>query len=508
MVAVLVIFFFEPYLAKGYALPVGMCWADVCRSARAATSSDRRLAGAAPFSLHRLARSAPPPPPPPPPRCFCVACSSADAGIRRGRGPAPAALDRNPLRPRPVLACRFAAPARASRGFGGSRRCAAVRSAASCRGFGLPAPIPGALSGEPHAHHPCRPARRTRARPPQHRRARSAPCHRACRTPRPSSRRLSRSGPTCSRCSPTPRLRTMPRSSAGPSSTSSTAPRQARPQIDRATDEIRCLIASDDGSEVHTTQLENEIARAQAAEAAMLALEALRETAARLYLNETGHSWRPAGGSRLNHGGPDLGRRRRPRLSASAGRDPAQAAMPEGTPVVFRRRPPVVPDRRPGEDASRRERLGHARQGPRACRRPGPGPWRRHQGRGPARRFLGRAAQGAAADLLAGPAARTARRVQAQRADALAQSALLGRVRRQRRSRAAGHPGEGEGHLRRRSPRAARHAPEACRPHRRRSGCLAAFAGPASAGPARFLASQVGGPRPLSDREERSRSAT
>jgi hypothetical protein len=49
--------------------------------------------------------------------------------------------------------------------------------------------------------------------------------------------------------------------------------------------------------------LENEIARAQAAEAAMLALESLRETAARLYLHETGHSWRPAGGSGANHGG-------------------------------------------------------------------------------------------------------------------------------------------------------------------------------------------------------------
>jgi hypothetical protein len=107
-------------------------------------------------------------------------------------------------------------------------------------------------------------------------------------------------------------------------------------QIDRATDEIRCLIASGDGSEVHTSQLESEIARAQAAEAAMLALESLRETAARLYLNETGHSWRPAGGSRANHGasltsavidGRDFLRAR------SESR--RKAVMPEGTPVVF-----------------------------------------------------------------------------------------------------------------------------------------------------------------------------
>ena len=107
-------------------------------------------------------------------------------------------------------------------------------------------------------------------------------------------------------------------------------------QIDRATDEIRCLISSGDGSEVHTSRLENEIARAQAAEAAMLALESLRETAARLYLNETGHSWRPAGGSRANHGaaltsavvdGRDFLRAR------MEGR--RKAVMPEGTPVVF-----------------------------------------------------------------------------------------------------------------------------------------------------------------------------
>jgi hypothetical protein len=107
-------------------------------------------------------------------------------------------------------------------------------------------------------------------------------------------------------------------------------------QIDRATDEIRSLIASGDGSEVHTSQLENEIARAQAAEAAMLALESLRETAARLYLNETGHSWRPAGGSRANHGvaltsavvdGRDF---LRARIESRR-----KAVMPEGTPVVF-----------------------------------------------------------------------------------------------------------------------------------------------------------------------------
>jgi hypothetical protein len=107
-------------------------------------------------------------------------------------------------------------------------------------------------------------------------------------------------------------------------------------QIDRATDEIRCLLASADGSEVHSTELERQIGRAQAAEAAMLGLEQFREAAAQLYMNETGSSWRPATGSRLNHGasltsavveGRDYLRARAERRT--------RAAMPEGTPVLF-----------------------------------------------------------------------------------------------------------------------------------------------------------------------------
>jgi len=107
-------------------------------------------------------------------------------------------------------------------------------------------------------------------------------------------------------------------------------------ELDRATDEIRCLLASADGSEVHSTELERQIERAQAAEAAMIGLEAFRETAAALYLNETGSSWRPAAGSRPNHSssltsavvdGRDFLRAR-----ADSRR---RAAMPEGTPVLF-----------------------------------------------------------------------------------------------------------------------------------------------------------------------------
>lgn len=107
-------------------------------------------------------------------------------------------------------------------------------------------------------------------------------------------------------------------------------------QLDRATDEIRCLVASADGSEVHESQLERQIARARGAEAAMIGLEAFRETAAALYLNETGSSWRPAGGSRLNHSST---------LTSAVveGRDYLRAraetrrgaALPQGLPVVF-----------------------------------------------------------------------------------------------------------------------------------------------------------------------------
>ena len=64
-------------------------------------------------------------------------------------------------------------------------------------------------------------------------------------------------------------------------------------QSDRASDEIRALLACADGSEVHSGNLEEQIERAQAAEASMTAFEQMRETAAALYLDEIGTSWRP-----------------------------------------------------------------------------------------------------------------------------------------------------------------------------------------------------------------------
>ena len=107
-------------------------------------------------------------------------------------------------------------------------------------------------------------------------------------------------------------------------------------QIDRATDEIRCLIASNDGSEVHASELEEQIDRARAAEAAMIGLENLREAAAALYLNETGSSWRPAGSSRLCHSAKLTSAviDGREFLRARAERR-RKAILPEGTPVVF-----------------------------------------------------------------------------------------------------------------------------------------------------------------------------
>ena len=107
-------------------------------------------------------------------------------------------------------------------------------------------------------------------------------------------------------------------------------------QIDRATDEIRCLIASDDGSEVHASELEEQVDRARAAEAAMIGLENLREVAAALYFNETGSSWRPAGSSRLCHSAKLTSAviDGREFLRARAERR-RKAILPEGTPVVF-----------------------------------------------------------------------------------------------------------------------------------------------------------------------------
>jgi hypothetical protein len=106
--------------------------------------------------------------------------------------------------------------------------------------------------------------------------------------------------------------------------------------LDRATDEVRALLATADGSEIHSHELETEVERAQCSETAMLALEEMREVAAALYLNEFGSSWKPVSSSRLNHGAMLTSAlvegRSFLRARAEAKR---RAAMPEGTPVVF-----------------------------------------------------------------------------------------------------------------------------------------------------------------------------
>lgn len=107
-------------------------------------------------------------------------------------------------------------------------------------------------------------------------------------------------------------------------------------QLDRASDEIRVLLASADGSEVHSSNLEEQVERAQAAEASMLALEQMREAAAALYRDETGSSWKPVSGSRTSHSrnltSAVIDARDFLRARAENRR---HALIPEGTPVVF-----------------------------------------------------------------------------------------------------------------------------------------------------------------------------
>lgn len=113
------------------------------------------------------------------------------------------------------------------------------------------------------------------------------------------------------------------------------AQRKSR-DLDRASDELRALLASADGSEIQTAKLEEQIERAQAAEASMASYETMREVAASLYIHETGSSWKPMNGSRANtaakitsavvNGRDFLATRKARQLQANA---------IEGTPVIF-----------------------------------------------------------------------------------------------------------------------------------------------------------------------------
>lgn len=104
--------------------------------------------------------------------------------------------------------------------------------------------------------------------------------------------------------------------------------------IDRLTDEIRLLIAEQDGSEINGTSLEEKIDLAKKIEEAAGCYEQMRDTAAAHYMRETGRSWVPATGNRISLGvtsaivdGRAFLRTRRERV-----RD-ANTAV--GTPIVF-----------------------------------------------------------------------------------------------------------------------------------------------------------------------------
>ncbi|PZU06003.1 DUF2493 domain-containing protein [Sphingomonas sp.] len=104
--------------------------------------------------------------------------------------------------------------------------------------------------------------------------------------------------------------------------------------IDRLTDEIRLLLADQDGSEITTANLEEKIDLAKKIEEAAGCYEQMRDTAAAHYMRETGRSWVPATGNRISLGvtsaivdGRAFLRARRDRV-----RD---ANTVQGTPVVF-----------------------------------------------------------------------------------------------------------------------------------------------------------------------------
>ena len=99
--------------------------------------------------------------------------------------------------------------------------------------------------------------------------------------------------------------------------------------IDRLTDEIRLLIAEQDGSEINSTNLEEKIELAKKIEEAAGCYEHMRDTAAAHYLRETGRSWIPVTGNRISRivDGRAFLQARRERI-----RD---ANTAHGTPVVF-----------------------------------------------------------------------------------------------------------------------------------------------------------------------------
>lgn len=105
-------------------------------------------------------------------------------------------------------------------------------------------------------------------------------------------------------------------------------------RLDTATDRIRLLLAEQDGSEVAAGNLEEAIDNARTAETKLASLQAMRETAARLYLIDTGHSWQAWGASRTRLNMTAASVDGQAYLKARAEQKRA-ARLPTGTPVVF-----------------------------------------------------------------------------------------------------------------------------------------------------------------------------
>ncbi len=104
--------------------------------------------------------------------------------------------------------------------------------------------------------------------------------------------------------------------------------------IDRLTDEIRFLLAEQDGSEINTANLEDKIDLAKKIEEAATCYEHMRDTAAAHYIRETGRSWIPSTGNRISLGVTSAIVDGRAFLQARRERV-RDANTAQGTPVVF-----------------------------------------------------------------------------------------------------------------------------------------------------------------------------
>ncbi len=104
--------------------------------------------------------------------------------------------------------------------------------------------------------------------------------------------------------------------------------------IDRLTDEIRLLLAEQDGSEINTVNLEEKIELAKKIEEAAGCYEHMRDVAAVHYMRETGRSWAPSTGNRISLGVTSAIIDGRAFLQARRDRI-RDANTAQGTPVVF-----------------------------------------------------------------------------------------------------------------------------------------------------------------------------